>query len=41
MGSPGKVVKTLDETAEARLKMSALHYAEHFKQFTDLEPAYL
>ncbi len=41
MGSPGKVVKTLDETAEARLKMSALHYAEHFKQFIDLEPAQL
>ena len=34
-------VKTLDETAEARLKMSALHYAEHFKQFIDLEPAQL
>ncbi|AYA69713.1 gamma carbonic anhydrase family protein [Acinetobacter sp. WCHA55] len=41
MGSPGKVVKTLDETAEARLKMSAMHYAEHFKQFIDLEPAHL
>lgn len=37
MGSPGKVVKTLDEFAEARLKMSALHYAEHFQHFTQLE----
>lgn len=41
MGSPGKVVKTLDASAEARLKMSAMHYAEHFKQFIDLEPAEL
>lgn len=41
MGLPGKVVKTLDETAEVRLKMSAMHYAEHFKQFIDLEPAHL
>lgn len=38
MGSPGKVVKTLDESAEARLKMSALHYAEHFQHFVNLEP---
>lgn len=37
MGSPGKVVKTLDESAEAKLKMSALHYAEHYKNFIDLE----
>ena len=41
MGSPGKVVKTLDESAEARLKMSALHYAEHFQHFVNLEPATL
>ena len=41
MGSPGKVVKILDESAEARLKMSALHYAEHFQQFVNLEPATL
>ena len=37
MGSPGKVVKTLDESGEAMLKMSALHYAEHFKHFIHLE----
>ena len=37
MGSPGKVMKTLDEQAEFRLKMSAMHYAEHFKHFTALE----
>ena len=41
MGSPGKVVKTLDESAEARLKMSALHYAEHFQHFVNLEPCTL
>lgn len=37
MGSPGKVVKTLDENAEVRLKLSAMHYAEHYKNFVDLE----
>lgn len=37
MGSPGKVVKTLDEFAEARLKLSAMHYAEHYKNFIHLE----
>lgn len=37
MGSPGKVVKTLDDTGVARLKLSALHYAEHFKNFQQLE----
>ncbi|SPL70068.1 gamma carbonic anhydrase family protein [Acinetobacter stercoris] len=37
MGSPGKVVKTLDADAEVRLKMSAMHYAEHFKNFIQLE----
>lgn len=37
MGSPGKVVKTLDADAEIRLKMSAMHYAEHFKKFIHLE----
>ncbi len=37
MGSPGKVVKTLDETGEAMLKRSALHYTEHFKKFIHLE----
>lgn len=37
MGSPGKVVKCLDESAEAKLKMSALHYAQHFQNFRQLE----
>lgn len=37
MGSPGKVVKTLDETGEKMLKKSALHYAEHLKKFVKLE----
>ena len=37
MGSPGKVIKTLDEQAEFRLKLSAMHYAEHFKHFIHLE----
>lgn len=37
VGSPGKVIKTLDENAEVRLKMSAMHYAEHFKHFIALE----
>lgn len=38
MGSPGKVVKTLDESGEEKLKQSALHYAHHFKKFIHLEP---
>lgn len=38
MGSPGKVVKTLDAIAETQLKMSALHYAAHYKNFIQLEP---
>lgn len=37
MGSPGKVVKTLDEAGAMRLKISALHYAAHFKNFQQLE----
>lgn len=41
MGSPGKIVKTLDESAVLKLKMSALHYAEHFKKFQHLEPSTL
>ncbi|WOE31330.1 MULTISPECIES: gamma carbonic anhydrase family protein [unclassified Acinetobacter] len=41
MGSPGKVVKTLDATAAARLKISALHYAEHFKHFQNLQQVQL
>ena len=38
MGSPGKVVKTLDEQGVAQLRLSALHYAEHYKNFLELEP---
>lgn len=37
MGSPGKVVKTLDAASIERLKMSALHYAGHFQKFQQLE----
>ncbi len=38
MGSPGKVVKILDEQGAARLRLSALHYAEHYKNFLNLQP---
>lgn len=38
VGSPAKVIRTLDEQAEAKLKQSALHYAEHFVHFTALQP---
>ena len=41
MGSPGKVVKTLDEVGIAKLKQSALHYAEHFHDFQHLQPIQL
>ncbi|WP_139850990.1 gamma carbonic anhydrase family protein [Acinetobacter pullicarnis] len=37
VGSPAKVIRLLDADAELKLKMSALHYAEHFQNFTDLE----
>ena len=37
MGSPGKVVKILDASGEAMLRNSALHYANHFKKFIELE----
>lgn len=37
MGSPGKVVKTLDDESIQKLKMSALHYAAHFENFKDLD----
>lgn len=33
MGSPGQVVKTLDETAVERLRGSALHYVRNWKRF--------
>lgn len=36
MGSPGKVVKTLDAVGVAKLKQSAVHYAEHFPEFQNL-----
>ena len=41
MGSPGKVVKTLDAAGIAKLKQSALHYAEHFQNFQHLQPIQL
>lgn len=41
MGSPGKVVKTLDQGSIQKLKMSALHYAGHFQKFQDLEQVQL
>ena len=37
VGSPAKVIRLLDADAELKLKMSALHYAEHFQNFSDLE----
>lgn len=33
MGSPGKVVKELNEQQVAMLQMSALHYVENFKRY--------
>lgn len=33
MGSPGKVVKTLDQSVEPKLKGSAAHYVENAKRF--------
>ncbi|WP_432208411.1 gamma carbonic anhydrase family protein [Acinetobacter variabilis] len=41
MGSPGKVVKTLDDASIQKLKMSAMHYAEHFQKFQDLDEVQL
>ena len=37
MGSPGKVVKTLDEQGAARLRLSAVHYPQHYNKFLKLE----
>lgn len=34
MGSPGKVVRTLDEAQARALEGSALHYVENWKRFT-------
>lgn len=36
MGSPGKIVKTVDEATIEKLKMSAMHYANHFQNFKEL-----
>ncbi|MEM7017066.1 MAG: gamma carbonic anhydrase family protein [Pseudomonadota bacterium] len=33
LGSPGKIVRQLDDKAVAGLKMSAHHYVENFKRF--------
>ncbi len=33
MGSPGKVVRELDENQQKGLEMSALHYVENFKRY--------
>jgi carbonic anhydrase/acetyltransferase-like protein (isoleucine patch superfamily) len=33
MGSPGKVVRTLDETAIQGLTASALHYQDNMRRF--------
>jgi len=38
VGSPAKIIRTLDAEAEQKLKQSALHYAEHFPHFVALEP---
>ena len=35
MGSPGKVVKTLDQSVEPKLKGSAAHYVENAKRFRE------
>lgn len=40
VGSPAKVIRSLDEQAEAKLKQSALHYAEHYANFVELQPYY-
>lgn len=37
MGSPAKVVKTVDEQGKQRLRQSALSYAEKFNQFKQLQ----
>lgn len=32
--------KTLDEEGAAKIRLSALHYAEHFKSYADLKEFY-
>lgn len=41
MGSPGKVVKILDQESAAQLKLSALHYAARYVHFKHLQPVTL
>ncbi|MEB3754552.1 gamma carbonic anhydrase family protein [Acinetobacter sp. MD2(2019)] len=38
MGSPGKIIRSVDALGEAKLKQSALHYASHFEKYLNLEP---
>ncbi len=39
MGAPGKVVRDLDERAQAMLEASALHYVENWRRYVrDLHP---
>ncbi|MEB3768096.1 gamma carbonic anhydrase family protein [Acinetobacter sp. MD2] len=38
MGSPGKIVRSVDAEAEEQLKQCALHYAAHFQRYLSLEP---
>jgi len=35
MGSPGKVVRALDDAAARRIELSALHYQENMRRFRD------
>ncbi|KAA8731855.1 gamma carbonic anhydrase family protein [Acinetobacter qingfengensis] len=42
MGTPGKVVKAVDDATVEKIKQSAAHYAAHYKQFkTQLKVHYL
>ena len=38
VGSLGKIVRYVDEAGELQLKQSALHYAQHFEKYLELEP---
>ncbi|AOA57338.1 gamma carbonic anhydrase family protein [Acinetobacter larvae] len=40
VGSPAKVIRQLDAQAEQALTLSAMHYASHYQNFTDLQPYY-
>lgn len=37
VGSPAKVIRSLDAAAEVALTQSAMHYATHFQDFVQLE----